>query len=345
MKLKHLHIDDYKLFHDFDIDFCKGDEPLGIVVITGVNGNGKSTLLDYVRLQRSSASQTGKICVTVAGVDKTFEIPPPLTELAEYKDLFQDVLYFSSANTSTASQQLEKEILKYVDRFVYVEGKTSFEAYREIQALIDTVFADFHLQVRFKGIDADKHLVFLNQNAEEFGVDDLSDGEKQVLAKVLPLFFADMKGRVVLMDEPESSLHPAWQSYLLPVLRRCVELQECQFILTTHSPQIIAAAHQDEVRILTRSADGRVQAEYCVGGPYGWTVEKVLDEIQKVSVQRVPEIEDRLENLREKIKSGQYETEEFAKEIKELEAMLGVSDPDLTLIRLELFRRKKRKEA
>lgn len=345
MKLKHLHIDDYKLFHDFDIDFCKGDEPLGIVVITGVNGNGKSTLLDYISPQRSSASQTGKICVTVAGVDKTFEIPPPLTELAEYKDVFQDVLYFSSANTSTASQQLEKEILKYVDRFVYVEGKTSFEAYREIQALIDTVFADFHLQVRFKGIDADKHLVFLNQNAEEFGVDDLSDGEKQVLAKVLPLFFADMKGRVVLMDEPESSLHPAWQSYLLPVLRRCVELQECQFILTTHSPQIIAAAHQDEVRILTRSADGRVQAEYCVGGPYGWTVEKVLDEIQKVSVQRVPEIEDRLENLREKIKSGQYETEEFAKEIKELEAMLGVSDPDLTLIRLELVRRKKRKEA
>ena len=29
MKLKQIHIDDYKLFHNFDIDFCKDNEPLG----------------------------------------------------------------------------------------------------------------------------------------------------------------------------------------------------------------------------------------------------------------------------------------------------------------------------
>ena len=345
MKLKHIHIDDYKLFHDFDIDFCKGDEPLGIIVVTGVNGNGKSTLLDYIKPKQAAKNPAGKISVEVEGTDQVFEVPPRLTQWTAYQEAFRYVLYFSPGNTGKASQQLEKEILKYVDRFVYVEGKTSFEAYREIQALIDTIFANFHLQVRFKGIDADKHLVFINPNNEEFGVEGLSDGEKQLLAKVLPLFFADMKGRVVLMDEPESSLHPSWQSYLLPVLRRCVESQDCQFILTTHSPQIIAAAYKEEIRILTRREDGHVQTEHCGEGPYGWTVERVLDEIQKVPMQRVPEIENRLEELRKKIRLGQHETGEFTKEMKGLEALLGFSDPDLTLIRLEVARRKKGKKA
>ena len=45
MKLKHIHIDKYKVFRDFDIDFCLGDKPQNLIVITGNNGNGKTTLL------------------------------------------------------------------------------------------------------------------------------------------------------------------------------------------------------------------------------------------------------------------------------------------------------------
>ena len=192
--------------------------------------------------------------------EKTFQIPPTITQDSEYRRVFASVLYFSANNVEKVSKQLEEKILKYVDRFVYVEGRTSFEAYREIQALIDDVFADFHLQARFKGIDANKHLVFVNQNGAEFGVDGLSDGERQVLAKVFPLFAADARGRVILMDEPEESLHPSWQSYLLPVLRRCAKGNDCQFVLATHSPQIISSAHREEVRLLTRDAEGRIQA-------------------------------------------------------------------------------------
>ena len=250
-------------------------------------------------------------------------------------------MYFDAENVSQASGQLQREVLRYVDRVVYVEGKTSFEAYQEIQSLIDDVFADFHLQVRFKGIDENKQLVFVNGNGEAFGVDGLSDGEKQVLAKVFPLFAADMKGRVILMDEPESSLHPSWQGYLLPVLRRCAEANDCQFILATHSPQIISSAYREEIRMLTRNAEGHVQAEYCVDGSYGWTVEKVLDEIQEVLMQRVPEIERRLEALRMAVRGNRYDTEPFKHELAELEALLGYSDRDLTLIRLEIIRRKK----
>ena len=341
MKLKHIHIDSHKLFHDFDIDFCDGNEPLRIVVIAGINGIGKSTVLEYIRPKNISSTHTGTIQVVMGGEDKAFDVPPSPFQYNAYREAFDSVSYFGANDTGRDSTDLEKKIVRYVDHLVYEEGKTSFEAYKRIQELLDIVFADFHLQVRFKGLNADRQLRFVNGEGAEFGVDGLSDGEKQLLVKVFPLFMGDMKGRVVLMDEPDSSLHPSWQSYLLPILRRCAEEKDSQFILATHSPQIISSAYQNEIRLLTRDADGFIRAKYCEDGPYGWTVEKVLDEIQHVPVRRVPEVEGRLDNLHKAIRENRYETEAFKEELKNMESLLGYSDPDLTLIRMEILRRRK----
>ena len=49
MKLRKLHIEDYKMFKDFDISFVdENDEVLPIVVLAGVNGSGKTTLLEFM---------------------------------------------------------------------------------------------------------------------------------------------------------------------------------------------------------------------------------------------------------------------------------------------------------
>lgn len=344
MKLKHIHIDSYKLFHDFDIHFCTDNDPLRIVVIVGINGSGKSTLLEYIRPKRVSSTRFGNICVDTDKGEKTFTVPPSLMQKNYYKQVFESVMYLGASEVDIASKQLEEKILKFVDRFVYLEGKTSFDAYDAIQEILDNVFADFHLQVCFKGLDADRHLRFTNKDGAEFGVDGLSEGEKQVLSKVLPLFASDVKNRVILMDEPDASLHPSWQSYLLPVLRRCAEENDCQFILATHSPQIISSAKRDELRILTRDEEGHVRAMECEDGPYGWTVEKVLDEILCVPFKRTPEVEEQLNKLRKDIEENRYETDEFKRELSELEGLLGKSDRDLTLIRLEVMRRKKKEK-
>ena len=66
-------------------------------------------------------------------------------------------------------------------------------------------------------------------------------------------------------------------------------------------------------------------------------MEKVLDEIQRAGTERVPEIEKRLEALREAIRNNDYETDDFKQELASLETLLGHSDKDLTLIRLEIL--------
>lgn len=342
MKLRHIHIDKYKVFNNFDIDFCAEGKPLDLVVITGINGSGKTTLLkeiivgEYDDVDKMSLPPwTGKI--TARQEDGTLlEIEPPFIFNEEYTS---NLLFLPASDTNLTV--FETVILRYVDMMVYEKGQTSFEAYAEIQKLIDDIFADFNLQIRFHGINRDKELIFVNGAGEQFGLESLSGGEKQVLAKVFTLFTGEVRDKVILIDEPEDSMHPSWQSCLVPVLRRCAKQNNCQIILATHSPQIISSARKEELRLLVKNEEGQIEAVSC-GGAYGWPVERVLGEIQRVKYRRVPEVEKKLDELRLMIETNQYDSEEFKDRMAGMEQMLGYSDSDLVLMRMEIIRKRKK---
>lgn len=282
----------------------------------------------------------GLVTIENSGTVETF----PLSEAdgnKAYTEAFSNVVFYKADDKSSVSQ-LQDEILRYVDNFVYVQGKTSFEAYAKIQDLLEDIFSGFNLQVRFKGIDGHKKLIFVNKNNEEFGLEGLSGGEQQILSKIFPLFTDSMKGHVVLIDEPEDSLHPSWQARLVPILRRCVESNDCQVILATHSPQIIASVRKEEIRVFVRDEGGHVKVGACSGDPYGWTVEKVLMEIQGADYIRVPGVEDGLNELTKMVEEDLYETDEFKKKLSDMEATIGFTDRDLALIRMEVIRKKKK---
>jgi predicted ATP-binding protein involved in virulence len=87
-------------------------------------------------------------------------------------------------------------------------------------------------------------------------VDQLSDGEKLLLAltadlaRRLAMAYADhsdsLHGEaIVLIDEIELHLHPAWQRRVLASMR--ATFPNCQFIVTTHSPQVLSEVPNDAV--------------------------------------------------------------------------------------------------
>ena len=73
-----------------------------------------------------------------------------------------------------------------------------------------------------------------------------------------PIPFEDMEG-LVLIDELDLHLHPAWQMRLVPVLKRM--FPRMQFIVTTHSPMILSALEPHEIIRLRRDEGGSVVAE------------------------------------------------------------------------------------
>lgn len=67
----------------------------------------------------------------------------------------------------------------------------------------------------------------------------LSSGEQHEIILMFDLLFNVPQGALVLIDEPEISLHVVWQIAFIPDVQRIAELAGFRFIVATHSPQII----------------------------------------------------------------------------------------------------------
>ena len=67
----------------------------------------------------------------------------------------------------------------------------------------------------------------------------LSSGEQHELVVMYDLLFTVETGSLILIDEPELSLHVSWQREFISDLLEIRKLRNLQFIVATHSPQVI----------------------------------------------------------------------------------------------------------
>lgn len=88
-------------------------------------------------------------------------------------------------------------------------------------------------------IDKNKGFVFLTNQGHELALTDLSSGEQHEVVLLYELIFNTKPDTLVLIDEPEISLHVTWQKEFLNDLIKIIELQKIQVLVATHSPQII----------------------------------------------------------------------------------------------------------
>ena len=88
-------------------------------------------------------------------------------------------------------------------------------------------------------IDKEKGFVFVTSKDKPLNLIDLSSGEQHEVILLYELIFKAKPNTLVLIDEPEISLHVTWQKEFLNDLIKIIELQKIQVIIATHSPQII----------------------------------------------------------------------------------------------------------
>lgn len=118
------------------------------------------------------------------------------------------------------------------------EPKTLF------QDMIDRLFAETG-----KKIVRTENEIRFTQIGEELQPYQLSSGEKQMLAILLTVLVEDQKPYVLFMDEPEVSLHFEWQKQLISCI---LELNpNVQLIMSTHSPAVVMNGWMDKVTEVT----------------------------------------------------------------------------------------------
>lgn len=86
-------------------------------------------------------------------------------------------------------------------------------------------------------------------NDQRLRPSDLSSGEQQMMMLAYEITFVAKSGTLVLIDEPELSLHVTWQSSLLENLSDMGQSVGITFLMATHSPTLLAE-HQDSERPL-----------------------------------------------------------------------------------------------
>ena len=84
----------------------------------------------------------------------------------------------------------------------------------------------------------------VSKNKSPVGLERLSSGEKHEFIMLFRLIFETPVNSLVLIDEPEISLHVAWQLEFMSDLQRIQSANRFQSIIATHSPQIIQGAEE-----------------------------------------------------------------------------------------------------
>lgn len=132
-------------------------------------------------------------------------------------DLAKQVNDFVANHETLTKDDLER-INHDKDVFISIVN----EAFRETNKVIDS---------------NESRIVFIhNEDGAKILVNNLSSGEKQLLIILLTVLLQKQKECVVVMDEPEISLHVRWQYTLIENLLKLNP--NAQFILSTHSPSI-----------------------------------------------------------------------------------------------------------
>jgi len=231
-------------------------------ILSGVNGVGKSTILNKVVKSLAAGGEFPshllkgvhlKVSPEEAKwirVDVIRSFDRPLINL--------DAVTKLDLNLATELDwqlfQLQRKYLDYQvnigNRIIQVLQAGGDDAARKaeqlahpkklFQDLIDDLFSETGKKI----IRTDNE-IFFTQIGERLAPYQLSSGEKQMLVILLTVLVEDGLPYVLFMDEPEVSLHVDWQERLIDLIR---ELNpNVQIILTTHSPAVIMNGWTDNV--------------------------------------------------------------------------------------------------
>jgi predicted ATP-binding protein involved in virulence len=176
----------------------------------------------------------------------------------------------------------------------------------------------------------------IDRGATTVAVRHLSDGERGTLALVLDLTRrlgqanptmvdpAAEAEAVVLIDEIDLHLHPKWQRQIGRNLTTA--FPRCQFIATTHSPQVIGEVEHDRIQII---ASGQV---YSPTHSFGVDASRVLEEIMETP-SRASDMEDLLDAVSRAIGAQDLKQARELLKVVSNRLELGENDPEVTRLR------------
>ena len=231
------------------------------------------------------------------------------------------------------------------------EGKSVWQdTIQVIQQAINTLLQGTGWHSLEYSVSYGKTLIMKHDEYGVLSVEQLSDGIRSVLAtggdiayrciKLNPhlgLNAAKETRGVIMIDEVDMHLHPAWQQTVLVDL--CKAFPKIQFIVTTHSPQVLSSIHRKSIRLLGRDSEGRDVATMPLAESYGEISSDILESVMHVNPQPPVAEKSKLDRLTALVDQGLYDTEEAQNLFVELKIALSETHPQLKKLARSVVRR------
>mgnify|MGYP000613184533 CR=1 FL=1 len=216
-------------------------------------------------------------------------------------------------------------------------GETQYLEYLDV--LQETVESFMSNCRNLRAVSEPETTLLLEKNGTTLDVRQLSDGERGMLALVLDLGrrlalantgsddpLRDGKA-VVLIDELDLHLHPRWQR---DIVRKLTEtFPNCQFIATTHSPQIVGEVAPEKI-ILLEEGKPPYPPNQSLGMDTNWILKRLMG-----TDEREAKTQKDLAKIARLIENEKYD--QATKAIDKLRARLG-EFPELVRLRTRIDR-------
>lgn len=169
--------------------------------------------------------------------------------------------------------------------------------------------------------------MLVDKYGEVFDINQLSDGEKNLIALIgdiarrLTIGNPNSKdplkeSGIIIIDEIDLHLHPKWQRI---VAERITEVfPNCQFIISSHSPQVISHIKPDSIFVL-KNEEGTI-SRHVVNESYGRTSDRILEDVMD-ETSRPKRVDDEIKSIFRLIQDGNIE--EAKEKIKMLRSSIG----------------------
>ena len=228
--------------------------------LTGSKSSFISTIKDYSSNLKSSIEKTlAQYSQHAQTLDQSFplrllSIPDTLSDNSELKErmvkletLRQELqeiglldespsLMFDTKKLDVLIAQEEKVMTLYVQDTEQKLGQLEDLA-RRCKLLLDNINSKF--KNKQLHIDRQNGFIVTNDTGQILDLDSLSSGEQHEIVLLYDLLFRIKPNTLVLIDEPELSLHVVWQKRFLPDLLKIAEVAQIDVLIATHSPYIV----------------------------------------------------------------------------------------------------------
>lgn len=242
-----------------------------INIIVGQNGFGKSTMLNLIRaVLRKDEKFVKQLKAKVRIKTNVGEMYCDGKQVIHTPDFggfesAQNFCYVSTFDQPASKKSSLSQLGIALDSVIYQRSdsiysfsdyrlsmlkdfKTAMQKQERIEKFFEIINTLFESTGKKVSID-DKNRVVFHKGELNIPLERLSAGEKQMLLLLFTIFLMEEKPYVLLLDEPEISLHIEWQDKLISLLN---ELNpNCQIIMTTHSPNIFADGWEDKLTFIS----------------------------------------------------------------------------------------------